>query len=80
VIGGVFDLNEKPFTIVGVTPPGFFGDTLRNTPPDFFLPLSTEPLILDHSLLDRPSDHWLDLIGRIRPGVDPRPVEAQMRV
>src|SRR6185369_6091607 len=45
VIGGEFNINEKPFTVVGVAPPGFFGDTLRNTPPDFFLPLATEPLV-----------------------------------
>src|SRR5438046_393577 len=44
VIGGVFNLNNKPFSVVGVTPPGFFGDALRPTPPDFFLPLNTEPL------------------------------------
>ena len=27
VIGSIFDLNDKPFTVVGITPPGFFGDT-----------------------------------------------------
>ena len=47
VIGSVFNLNDKPFTVVGITPPGFFGDTLRSTPPDFFLPLNTEPLVAD---------------------------------
>ena len=40
VIGGVFTLDNKPFTVVGITPPGFFGDTLRNNPPDFFIPLN----------------------------------------
>src|SRR5205807_4674747 len=43
VIGSVFNLNDKPFTVVGITPPGFFGDALRGTPPDFFVPLNTEP-------------------------------------
>ena len=42
VIGSVFNLDDKPVTVVGITPPGFFGDTLRSTPPDFFLPLNTE--------------------------------------
>ena len=45
VIGSVFNLNDKPFTVVGITPPGFFGDTLRSNPPDFFLPLNTEPFV-----------------------------------
>jgi len=31
---------------VGITPPGFFGDSLRSSPPDLFLPLNTEPYVL----------------------------------
>ncbi len=81
VIGSTFNLNSRPFSIVGITPPGFFGDTLRENPPDFFLPLATEPLVHgDITLLRDPRSHWLDLIGRIRPGVAPATIEADMRV
>ena len=75
VIGSVFNLNDKPFTVVGITPPGFFGDTLRTNPPDFFLPLATEG-----DDINKPETHWLDLIGRIRPGAKPASLEAEMRV
>jgi predicted permease len=78
VIGSVFNLNGRPFTVVGVTPPGFFGDTLQNNPPDFFLPLNTEPLL--DGALNKYSNHWLELIGRIRPGANPTSIEAEMRV
>ena len=80
VIGGVFDINDKPFTVVGITPPGFFGDTLRNTPPDFFLPLTTEPFVETDADLYKYDTHWLDLIGRIQPGATPASIEAEMRV
>ncbi len=80
VIGSVFELDNKPFTVVGITPPGFFGDTLRNTPPDFYLPLATEPFVQGDTARNRPDDHWLDLIGRIRPGAAPASIEAEMRV
>jgi predicted permease len=80
VIGSIFNINEKPFTIVGISPPGFFGDTLRNNPPDFFLPLNTEPFLQSDDNLYTPDNHWLHLIGRIRPGVKPTSVEAEMRV
>jgi predicted permease len=80
IIGSVFDVNEKPFTIVGIAPPGFFGDTLRNNPPDFFLPLNTEPSLEADADLYTPDNHWLHLIGRIRPGAKPASIEAQMRV
>jgi len=81
VIGGEFNINGKPFTIVGVTPPGFFGDTLKSMPPDFFLPLATEPLIHgDSSILKHADAAWLEIIGRIQPGADVRSIEAQMQV
>jgi predicted permease len=80
VIGSVFDINGKPFTIVGITPPGFFGDTLRNNPPDFFPPLNTEPFLESDANLYTPDNHWLDLIGRLRPGARPASIEAKMRV
>ncbi len=43
VIGTVFDVNQKPFTVIGITPPGFFGDQVsfllsdgdRGSSPDF---------------------------------------------
>ena len=80
VIGSVFNLNDKPFTVVGVGPPGFFGDTLRNAPPDLFLPLNTEPVVEVDADLNKYDTHWLELIGRIRPGAAPSAVEAEMRV
>jgi predicted permease len=75
VIGGIFNLDDKPVTVVGITPPGFFGDTLRNNPPDFFLSLATED-----DDIRKPETHWLDLIGRIQPGAAPVSIEAEMRV
>jgi predicted permease len=75
IIGSVFNLNDKPFTVVGITPPGFFGDTLRAAPPDFFLPLATEG-----DDINKPDTHWLDLIGRIQPGATRASLEAEMRV
>ena len=80
VIGSLFNLDDKPFTVVGITPPGFFGDTLRNNPPDFFLPLNSEPFVESDTDLDNPANHWLDLIGRIQPRTNPVLIEAEMRV
>jgi predicted permease len=81
VIGGVFNINDKPFTIAGVTPPSFYGDRLSNMPPDFYLPLATEPLLKgDSSLLKKADTHWLNVIGRIGAGTNVASAEAQMRV
>jgi len=80
LIGSVFNIDDKPFTVVGVSPPGFFGDSLRNNPPDLFLPLNTEPYVEVDADLNKYDLHWLDLIGRVRPGAAPASIEAAMRV
>ncbi len=77
IIGAAFTLDNKPFTIVGVTPPGFFGDTLRNNPPDFFIPLNSS-LVADD--LHDQGLAWLELIGRIKPAATWVSVEAEMRM
>jgi len=79
VVGASFSVNGKAATVVGVTPPGFFGDRLQNDPPDFFLPVALEPLLQGkNSLLHIDNEHWLYLIGRMKPGAQPSQVESQL--
>jgi predicted permease len=69
IIGGTLFVEGNPFTVVGVTPPGFFGETLRGDPPDLWIPVQKEPLINgDTSILRQPISAWLRVIGRLRPG------------
>jgi predicted permease len=80
LIGASLAINGQPFTVIGIAPAGFFGDRLQN-PPEFWIPLSDEPIVSGaNSYLDMAETDWLDVIGRIAPGVDPRPIEARMRV
>jgi predicted permease len=69
MVGATLVVEGHPFSIVGVTPPGFFGETLRGDPPDLWIPLQKEPLINgDSSILRQPVSAWLRAIGRLRPG------------
>jgi predicted permease len=69
VVGSSFVIDGHPFSIVGVAPPGFFGETLRSDPPDLWLPLQKEPMMSGASaLLTQPISAWLRVIGRLRPG------------
>ena len=69
VVGSTFMVEGQPFTIVGIAPPGFFGETLRGNPPDIWIPVQQEPLINgDNSLLRQSVPAWLRVIGRLRPG------------
>jgi predicted permease len=81
VMGGQFSVNSQPVTIIGIAPPGFFGDQIRSNPPAFWIPLAAEPIIEpSYSLINEPSWNWLNLIGRIQPGASPAALEAQMQV
>src|SRR5277367_6725718 len=82
VIGATYQINGHAFTVIGVAPPGFYGAKLAGWGmPDLWLPLTTELLIDgDTSRLKRPSGNFLDLIGRVRPGANPKSLEAKLRV
>ena len=82
IAGSVFNLNNRPFRIVGIAPAGFFGDTLRGGfTPAFWIPIAAEPEIRgDESILDHADVHWLNMIGRLQPAARPASVEAQVKV
>jgi predicted permease len=80
IVGASFTMNAQPFTVVGIAPPGFFGDRLQE-PPAFWIPISDEPLIDGAGgILDFPQQDWLDVIGRIAPGANPKQIEAHMQL
>jgi predicted permease len=78
VVGSTFVVEGHPFTVSGIAPAGFFGDTLESDPPDIWIPLQQEPMIdRDGSLLHQPISAWLRMIGRLRhvattQGMSPR--------
>jgi putative ABC transport system permease protein len=82
VVGAAYQINGHPFTVIGVAPPGFYGAKLAGGGmPDFWMPLTTE-LLIDGatSRLKRPDGNFLDLLGRVRPGTDPKLLEARLKV
>jgi hypothetical protein len=71
IVGSTIFIQTKPFTVVGVAPPGFFGDRVSDSPPDFWMPLNTEPYVRgDSSILHHQESHWLYLLGRVRKGTN----------
>jgi len=82
VVGANYQINGQSFTVIGVAAPGFYGAKLAGWGmPDLWLPLTTE-LLIDGATarLKRPNGNFLDLIGRVRPGVNPKTLEAKLKV
>jgi ABC-type antimicrobial peptide transport system permease subunit len=64
-IGRTLDIERVPVTVVGVTPPGFFGPDVGRSF-DVILPLGVEPLVRGReSWLDGRSTWWLSVMGRL---------------
>jgi len=77
-IGKEISLNGVAFTIVGVTPPGFFGIEVGRSP-DCWVPVSQQPMLMNNrSWIAKDTLWWLQLIARMRPGVSIQAAQAEL--
>ncbi|HWH59013.1 MAG TPA: ABC transporter permease [Terriglobales bacterium] len=81
IVGSTLYIQAKPFTVVGIAPPGFFGDRVTDKPPEFWAPLHTEPYIeAGDSIFDEPESHWLYLLGRVHQGTNMPALQSKLTV
>jgi predicted permease len=74
VVGRVVRVNKQPFTILGVTPPGFRG-TLLFFSPAFFVPIVNS----NASELSARGNRWIfEAIGHLQHGVTPAQASADL--
>jgi macrolide transport system ATP-binding/permease protein len=84
VVGKSILINNLPFAVAGVCAPGFFGvDPQTSTA--FFLPIHAMALVIPNVAAEKPSrfadDHvyWIEMMGRLQPGVSMAQAEATLR-
>jgi predicted permease len=80
-IGAKVELNGYPFTVVGVADKGFRG-TVVSLPFEVWVPLRTQPRTfsrLSSGIFENRSSGWLSLFGRLKPGVDARQADVEIR-
>ncbi|MGH9438324.1 MAG: ABC transporter permease, partial [Terriglobia bacterium] len=86
VVGKHVVINNTPFTIIGVTPPGFFG-LQPGQSIDVSAPLTTIAYLSPgfaaagtrNDLLTSPSQHWLSIMGRLGPGITKQKASADLQ-
>jgi len=79
VVGSTFFIQSHPVTIVGIAPPGFFGDRVNDSPPALWIPLNTEPVLEGQtSILKQSATNWLYALGRLKPGVSPVALQSKI--
>ena len=68
-IGRTIRVQRVPFAVIGVAPPEFFGVVVGEAP-EVWLPLSSMNSVYPgRNWLDEPGMNFLELMGRLRPGV-----------
>ena len=73
-VGARIALRRGTFTVIGIMPAAFFGETVGQRP-DVWFPMDLQPVVLPGRdwLHDDPAslakDIWLHAIGRLKPGV-----------
>lgn len=75
VIGRAIELNKKMFTVVGVLPKSFHGLTGKA---DVWVPISAVQFLWYPEALTEAGNHWLNGIGRVRPGTTATALRAAM--
>lgn len=73
ILGSTITIRQTAFSIVGVTPPAFFGETVGQRP-DVWVPLSLQCAVLPGRewLNEKPGGDkvmWLHVFGRLQPGI-----------
>ncbi len=79
IVGSTIFIQTHPFTVVGIAPPGFFGDRVTDRPAAVWIPLNDEPIIEGtNSILHHADTNWLYPIGRLRPNTSIAPLNAKL--
>ena len=81
IVGKTILVNEHPLTVLGVTPPGFYGVNLSNDP-DVRVPLMMTPVFnpVPAGRLQNRNWQWLNVMARRRPEVTPQQAQAALEV
>jgi predicted permease len=79
-VGRIVHVGNYPFTIIGVTPPGFYGDTVGDSQ-DFWVPVTMqEQIVTGRKWLDSYNASWLHLIARLKSGASVEQARANVNV
>src|SRR5213082_1576670 len=84
-LGKTIQIRQTSFQIIGVTPPGFFGETVGDFP-DVWIPMMMQDCVYPgRDLLAAANDltnmHiWIQVMARLKPGVSPEQAKASVNV
>ena len=80
VLNKPLTVNGVPLTVVGVARKGFYGVQVGSAP-DIFIPVTMKTQMAPNMLqtLEDRTDHWLPVMGRLKPGITPVRAQATLQ-
>jgi hypothetical protein len=82
IVGQMINLNQTPFTVVGVTPPDFKGIVTVGNPDVVWIPISMHSQVLSGTIeanFDNRRLRTFRIFGRLKPGVSMETADAEMK-
>ncbi|HET6891088.1 MAG TPA: ABC transporter permease [Pyrinomonadaceae bacterium] len=75
VIGKTIELEKQAFTVVGVLPQGFRG---QSGTADVWVTMMAAPLLRYKRILANPNNYWFQVIGRLKDGISFAQAQTEM--
>lgn len=79
IVGGEIQLNQHPFTVIGIVPASF-PSTMGGLLADFWAPVTMHREVANFGSLDVRNDRWLHTQARLQPGVSLEQAQAAIAV
>jgi putative ABC transport system permease protein len=76
IVGRSIALDMRNYTVIGVMPASFHTPFLSQTN-QVWIPLAQDPLF-SVWMTRPPQEHWMAVIARVRPGISPAQVQAEL--
>jgi predicted permease len=78
IVGRVVRIDKHPYTIIGVTPRGFYG-TEKFVQPDIFVPMANEAQLEGYDWLNTRYNQNVWVVARAKDGIALKQVQAELK-
>jgi predicted permease len=79
-VGQTIRINDKPFVVIGVAPPAFFGAE-PGAIPDVYVPMRADTILESAASAGKYTDSgyfWVEIMARLKPGVSVAEAQAAL--
>lgn len=77
IVGKTIQINRHPYEVIGVAQPGFQG-CMTGLRDDIWIPLGMDRAVWGSNRPDDRGASWLNVLGKLKPGVDSRQAEREL--